>query len=442
MRICDWCNFDSECTHLISSIRNGSLNTAPFPFLMIPSSSDDQLQCAKLWVANNFDLADRLIWQGGRYDHDRIRIAYLSADFHGHATGYLIAELFEIHDRSRFELIAFSFGPEDQSEMRQRLSAAFDKFIDVRNASDREVATLARKFEVDIAVDLKGFTTDSRTGVFALRAAPVQVSYLGYPGTMGADYIDYLIADRVLIPAASQKYFAEKIAYLPNSYQVNDRRRRIAEKILTRAELGLPADAFVFCCFNNNYKITPAVFECWMRLLKQVEGSVLWLFEDNASAASNLRKEAQARGLNPERLVFARRMALPEHLARHRLADLFLDTLPCNAHTTASDALWAGLPVLTQIGETFAGRVAASLLTAIGLPELITSTPQAYEDLAIELATNSEKLAAIKRKLADNRLTTPLFDTKLFAKHIEAAYTTMHERCRAGLPPDHIYVPE
>jgi predicted O-linked N-acetylglucosamine transferase (SPINDLY family) len=274
-----------------------------------------------------------------------------------------------------------------------------------------------------------------------MRAAPIQVNYLGYPGTMGADYIDYLIADQMLIPESCQPYYTEKIAYLPNSYQANDSKRLIADKRFTRTEAGLPQSGFVFCCFNNSYKITPDVFDCWMRIMNQVNDSVLWLIEKNAIASDNLRKEAAARGVNPERLMFAKQMSLPDHLARHRLADLFLDTCPCNAHTTASDALWVGLPILTQIGETFAGRVAASLLNAIGLPELITTTPQAYESLAIELAMNPEKLAAFKHKLANNRLTTPLFDTQLFTRHIEAAYTAMYERYQAGLPPDHICIP-
>jgi predicted O-linked N-acetylglucosamine transferase (SPINDLY family) len=300
---------------------------------------------------------------------------------------------------------------------------------------------LARDLEVDIAIDLKGFTQFSRTNIFALRSAPIQVNYLGYPGTMGAEFIDYLIADMTLIPERHQRYYTEKIVYLPHTYLVNDSKRHISDKTFTRLEVGLPQEGFVFCCFNKNNKIVPDVFNCWMRVLKQVDGSVLWLFAENAKAASNLRKEAEFRGINPERLIFAKRIPLPDHLARHRLADLFLDTLPYNAHTTASDALWAGLPVLTRIGETFAGRVAASLLNAIGLTELITSTPQAYEALAIELATNPEKLAAIKHKLANNRLTTPLFDTQTFARHIEAAYTMMYERYQANLLPDHIYVP-
>ena len=267
-----------------------------------------------------------------------------------------------------------------------------------------------------------GFTQDARTNVFARRPAPIQVNYLGYPGTMGASYIDYIIADQTVIPDELRKFYSEKIVVLPNTYQANDRKRVISDQVFTRADLGLPSQGFVFCCFNNNYKITPRIFDSWMRILKQVDGSVFWLLEDNATAASNLKKRGFGAGISPERLVFAKRVPLPEHLARHQLADLFLDTFPYNAHTTASDALWAGLPVLTCIGETFAGRVAASLLNAIRLPELITTTLEAYEQMAIDLATHPEKLAAIKHKLAENRFTTPLFDTKLFTKHIEAAY--------------------
>ena len=324
--------------------------------------------------------------------------------------------------------------------MRQRLASAFDRFIDTRDRSDREVALLARELGIDIAVDLKGFTQEGRTPIFAHGAAPIQVSYLGYPGTMGADYIDYLIADPTLIPAAHRADYAEKVVYLPDCYQPNDTRRRISDRIFTRAELGLPENAFVFCCFNNNYKITPGVFDSWMRILKAVPGSVLWLFEGNAAAASNLRQEAGRRGVEAARLVFAPLMELSGHLSRHRQADLFLDTLPYNAHTTASDALWAGLPVLTRIGETFAGRVAASLLNAIGLPELIVDSTAAYESQAIALALTPGALDAIRRKLAANRFATPLFDIASYTRHLEAAYAAMHERYRAGLPPDHIHV--
>jgi predicted O-linked N-acetylglucosamine transferase (SPINDLY family) len=352
-----------------------------------------------------------------------------------------MAGMFDCHDKSRLDVTAISFGPDDNSEMRQRLKASFEQFIDAGKYSDEKIALHIRETEIDILIDLKGFTQDSRTGIFARRPAPIQVNYLGYPGTMGANYIDYIIADQTVISDEYKKFYSEKIAVLPNSYQANDCKRGISDKAITRFDVGLPSKGFVFCCFNNNYKITPRVFNSWMRILKQIEGSVLWLLEVNASAASNLKKEAVARGVSSERLVFAKRMPLPEHLARHKLADLFLDTLPYNAHTTASDALWVGLPVLTCLGETFAGRVAASLLNAIRLPELITTTLDAYEQMAIGLATHPEKLVAIKRKVTENRLTTPLFDTKLFTKHIEAAYTTMYERHQAGLAPDHIVVP-
>ena len=438
---CDWRNYDEECQHLISAVKNRKENTEPFAFLSVSSSPEDEHVYATVWASKKYPPSDRPIWNGEIFKHDRIRVAYVSADFYEHATSYLMAGMFECHDRSQFEITGISIGPDDGSKVRRRLEKAFEHFVDVETSTDDQIAAAIEKAEIDILVDLKGFTQDGRTGLFARRCAPIQVNYLGYPGTMGADYIDYLIADHTVIPESQQSYYTEKIAYLPNSYQVNDAKRLISDKAFTRAELALPEEGFVFCCFNNNYKIIPSVFDCWMRILKQVEGSVLWLFENNANTASNLRKEAETRGANSKRLVFAERMPLPDHLARHRLADLFLDTLPYNAHTTASDALWAGLPVLTQIGETFAGRVAAGLLNAIGLAELITSTSQAYESLAIELASNSGKLAHIKRKLADNRLTSPLFDTCLFTRHIEAAYTAMYERHKAGLSPDHLYVP-
>jgi predicted O-linked N-acetylglucosamine transferase (SPINDLY family) len=367
-----------------------------------------------------------------------VRVGYFSADFYNHATSWLIAGLFEKHDRSRVESIAFSFGGARTDEMVTRLTAGVDRFIDVRTSSDLDVASLARSLEIDIAIDLKGFTTESRTGIFAARAAPIQVNYLGYPGTMASEYIDYLIADQIVVPVDDRGHYSEKIVYLPDSYQVNDSRRVISDRVFDRAECGLPPQGMVYCCFNNNYKIMAETFESWTNILRHVDGSVLWLFADNPRAASNLKTEAEARGVSAERLVFAERMPLPDHLGRHRVADLFLDTAPYNAHTTASDALWAGLPVLTRAGETFAGRVAASLLNAIGLPELITASARAYEALAIDLGRRPERLASLKRKLARNRLTAPLFDTERFARHMEAAYAAMYDRDQAGLPPDHI----
>ena len=440
MHLCDWTNFDTEYAQLISSVRKGNIASPPFPLLALPSSPDDQLRCAKQNVAANVILCEEPVWQGERYNNERIRVAYLSADFRQHPGAYLIAGLIEQHDRSRFEIIGVSFGADDRSEIRKRLVTAFDKFYDVQTKSDQEVAKLLRDLQVDIAVDRNGHTLDSRIGIFACRPAPIQVSFLGYPGTTGTQFIDYIIADKVVAPLEHQQFFTEKIVHLPDCYQINDSKREIAENTPTRDAVDLPDHGFVFCCFNNNYKIIPPMFDLWMRILKNVEDSVLWLLSANAAAESNLRKEAEARGIKSARLIFARRVPLADHLARHRLADLFLDTLPYNAHTTASDALWAGLPVLTCLGEAFAGRVAASLLNAIRLPDLITTTLGDYEQLAIQLATNPEKLARIKRRLAENRLTTPLFDTELFAKNIEAAYTTMYKRHKTGLAPEYIAI--
>ena len=325
--------------------------------------------------------------------------------------------------------------------MRRRLEAGFDRFHELRSQHSRAIAEFARHLQIDIAVDLMGFTQHSRTEIFALRAAPVQVNFLGYPGTLGAPYIDYLIADHVLISSKEREHYSEKIAYLPHTYQPNDRHRQISDETPSRNEEGLPEDAFVFCCFNNNYKITPEVFAVWMRLLGKVKGSVLWLLEDNAYAAHNLRTEAQRRGISADRLHFARRVPSAQHLARHRLADLFLDTRPYNAHTTASDALWAGLPLLTCPADTFPSRVASSLLRAIGLPELVTGSLHEYEETALALARDAHFLAALRSKLAEHRATHPLFDAPTFTSHLEAAYTEMHRRSQAGLAPEHIDVP-
>jgi protein O-GlcNAc transferase len=440
MNVCDWSNFRGECDRLVLGVKNNKVNTDPFSLIAISASRGDQLKCAKLWVGEKYQASTKPHWTGEIYNHHRVRIGYVSADFRQHAISCLMAGMFECHDKTQFEITAISIGPDDGSELHNRLKNAFDDFFDGRLLSDDEIAHRIKQKEIDILVDLNGFTQDARTGIFALRAAPIQVNYLGYPGTMGANYIDYIIADPTLVPQSHQQDYSEKIVYLPHSYQVNDTKRAISEKVFSREEMGLPGDGFVFCCFNNSYKIVPEIFDCWMRIIQKVQGSVLWLLETNETATRNLIMEAKTRGIYPERLVFAKRLPAPDHLARHRLADLFLDTLPYNAHTTASDALWAGLPVLTQIGEAFAGRVAASLLSAIGLKELITTTVHDYEILAIQLATNSEKLAAIKAKLTNNRLSTSLFDTKSFTEQIETAYRAMYQRHQVGLPPDHIYV--
>jgi protein O-GlcNAc transferase len=440
MQLCDWADLDVHIELLLAAIGEEQRWTAPFPLIAITDSVSLQLCIARTWAHAPAGAMCPPPKIAKRARHDRIRVGYYSADFHDHATAYLIAELFEQHTHERFELTAFSFGPDRRDEMRQRLSAAFDRFLDVRSRSDTDVASISRDLQIDIAVDLKGFTRHGRHGIFAGRAAPIQVNYLGYPGTMGADYMDYIVADRTVIPEASRRFYAEKVVYLPHSYQVNDRQRPIANQEFSRAELGLPPTGFIFCCFNNNYKITPDTFSCWMRILRQAAGSVLWLLADNATAADNLRREAAARGVDAGRLIFGRRMPMALHLARHRAADLFIDTLPCGAHTTASDALWAGLPVLAQVGGSFASRVAASLLKALDLPDLITTTQEEYERLAVSLAADPDRLQEIKQRLGRNRPTSPLFDTEVYARDLECAYTQMYERYHTDSAPDHIVV--
>jgi protein O-GlcNAc transferase len=434
LNLCDWTSLAADTSQLLSKLRQGRRASVPFPALVIPSTAADQLQCAKCYVQDQNAFSPT--WQGEKYSHDRIRLAYLSADFREHATAYLIAGLLESHDRSRFEVTGISFGPHADSMMRRRIEQAFEHFVDVREKTDSEVAQLLRQLEIDIAVDLKGLTQDSRTGILARRPVPIQVGYLGFPGTTGASYIDYILADSTVIPEEHFRFYSEQVVWLPDTYQSNDSKRTlISDRRPTRVECGLPEDAFIFCCFNNMYKINPQIFDIWMRLLATKSNSVLWLIETNSTALLNLRREAERRGIAPNRLIFAPRMSLADHLARSKQADLFLDTLPCNAHTTASDALWAGVPVLTCLGETFAGRVAASLLKAVGLSELITTSLDEYEALALKLAHDPALLATIKRKLAHNRGTYPLFDTARFTRHIESAYAAMWERCQKGEAP-------
>ena len=433
MSCCNW-HARQELQALVEvHLQQGEWVAQPFVMIGCTGSAALMRRCAELQMQATAPAQTPLALPA--HPPGRLRIAYLSADFHTHATAYLIAELFELHDRSRFEVLAVSFGPDDSGPMRARIAAAADRFVRVNDMTDAEIATFLVTQQVDIAVDLKGFTQDSRPGIFQYRPAPIIINYLGYPGTMGAECYDYIIGDPVVTPMEHADFYSEKIVQLPHSYQVNDRKRAIAAHTPSRQQQGLPDEGFVFACFNNNYKITPEVFDIWMRLLAQVDGSVLWLLADNDAAVSNLRGEAVARGIASGRLVFATRAPLPEHLARHRLADLFLDTLPCNAHTTASDALWAGLPVLTCLGPTFAGRVAASLLTAVGLPELVAPDLAAYEALALQLATDPARLAALRQKLLAQRDSAPLFDTPRFTAHLEKAYLQMVERYHQGLAP-------
>ncbi len=437
LNLCDW----SRTEKIAAAFPNWIASILPFTALGYCDDPALQRRCAEEFTKESVPVVRSPIGRRAPTHTDKIRIAYISADFNWHATAYLIAELFELHDRSRFEVLGISFAHDDGSDMRRRLVKAFDQFHDVQARSDLEIATLLNDLDVDIAVDLKGHSADARLKIFAYRPAPIQVNYLVYPGTTGAGFIDYIIADKIIAPFEHEPFYTEKIVHLPDCYQVNDSTRGIAERTPTRQEAGLPDSGFVFCCFNRNYKITAPVFDVWMRLLKQVPGSVLWLLRGNAGAENNLRREAQARDIDPARLIFADRKEPEDHLARHRLADLFLDTLPYNAHTTASDALWAGLPVLTCQGAAFPGRVSSSLLQAVGLPELVTHSLAEYEALALRLATEPELLRAIREKLARNRLTYPLFDTDRFRKHIEAAYLRMWENWQRGDPPRKFSVP-
>ncbi|MGE5640790.1 MAG: tetratricopeptide repeat protein [Clostridia bacterium] len=440
MQVCDWSGYAGALSELTRRLERGERAAPPFCAAVLTGSPGAQRRAAETWVADKHPPNAALGPIERRAGGGRIRVAYYSSDYYEHATAYLAAELIERHDRARFEIVGISYGPVKEDAMRRRLAGAFDRFIDVRERSDLDVAKLSREMEIDIAVDLKGFTRGSRGRIFSYRAAPLQVSYLGFPGTSGAPYMDYLVADPVIVPEESLAHYSEKIVFLPGSYQVNDSRRSRPTQAPARSELGLPASAFVFCCFNNSFKITPEVFERWMRILHGVPESVLWLLEDTPAAAASLRAEAARRRIPADRLVFAPRQPLAEHLARHRQADLFLDTLPCNAHTTASDALWAGVPVLTCAGSTFAGRVAASLLRAVGLDELVAADGPAYEALAIRLARAPQELAALKERLERGGATSALFDSARFTRGLESAYEGMWDRWRSGRPSDHIRV--
>jgi len=431
---CDWQAAPEDTAAVLQAVRAGQRAIPPFALL---SACDDpalHAQCAQRYAHDRFPPQPPL-WPAGRIaaDAPKLRIAYLSADFHEHATAYLMAGLFERHDRDRFELIALSYGPDDNSPMRQRLLRSFDHFEHARGLTDLAAAQRLRDLGVHIAIDLKGYTGQSRPGILAHRPAPIQVSWLGYPGTLGAPTIDYIVADRHVLPPDQHRHYTEQVATLPHSYQPTDDQRPVADTP-PRAALGLPNEGFVFCSFNNPYKLTPAFFNLWMRLLKQVPGSVLWLLGEPTQAADALRREAQARGMDPARLVFAPRAPQAEHLARLRQADLVLDTLPYNAHTTASDALWVGVPVLTCEGQAFAGRVAASLLRTAGLPELVTTDLTAYEALALQLARDPEALIRLQARVTAARH-SPLFDTTRFTRDLERAYTEMWQRHGAGAPP-------
>lgn len=430
--ICHWDNLEVEQERLAAGVRAKRLVTRPFAFLSASSSKSDQLICATAVSRAEFSRLE-LPQSASRTRNERIKVAYLSADFREHPTSHLLAGMIEHHDHAKIESIAISFGRDDKSDARQRMRSAFDLFIDVRNRSDLEIAQWMQSNTIDIAVDLMGLTQHARPAILAYRPAPVQVSYLGFPGTTGASYIDYLFADELLIPVEDREFYAENVVYLPGCYQVNDNRREVSDYTPTRKECSLPEDAVVFCCFNQPYKISPTMFDIWMRLLTAIDGSVLWLIGDSEIAIRSLRAEAARRGVAPGRLIFAPKVKMADHLARHRLADLVLDTLPYNAHTTASDALWVGVPLVTCVGSTFAGRVAASLLEAVGLEELTTKSLPEYEALALNLARAPTKLGLIRARLAANRDISSLFDTKQFTRNVESAFETMMDHFRAGI---------
>ncbi len=436
-----WEKMNGHEARLLDMVRQKREGVFPFMIIGTAATAEDQLTCARSFMRSKERPQQALFTHSpqksaSQKTDGRIKVGYLSCDFYNHATAHLMAELFERHDRSRFSITAYSYGPDDNSPERKRLVKGFDNFVDLRDLSDHAAAQKIYDDGIDILIDLKGgFTEGARIGIAAYRPAPVQVNYLGYPGTMGASFIDYIIADRFIIPEDQEKFYSEKVVCLPDCYQPNDTHRKIADTLPTREACGLPERGFVFCCFNANYKITPQVFDVWMRLLQRTPDSVLWLFEANQSVKGNLRQEAEHRGVNPERIIFAPKLSTPEHLARHRLADVFLDTLPINAHTTASDALWAGLPVLTFAGSTFAGRVAGSLLKAAGLPELITYSLKDYEALALQLAQDPARLSAIRQKLEKTRLQVPLFDIEKFTRNIEKSYQAMWDIWQAGDGP-------
>ena len=440
MQMCDWRLFDQRLAQMLEGVSDLQPTCQPFPILSLTSDPLLQQKAAQLWIHSKYPSPRVPTAFAKRKSDARLRVGYFSADFCHHPVAHLIAGLFEAHDRSRFEIFAFSSSPNTGDKMRMRLEKGFDHFMDVKAESDTQIVARARELALDIAVDLSGLTTGCRPGIFAARVAPIQINYLGHPGTMGASYIDYILADTTVIKSGTEHFYSEKIIYLPDSYQPNDHSRSVSTQAFSRLILGLPAQAFVFCCFNNNYKITPDTFDRWMTILSAVPESVLWLLEASDETANNLRREAQQRGVAPERLVFAPQLPMDQHLARQKYADLFLDSAPYNAHTTASDALWVGLPVLTLMQDAFASRVAASLLRAVALPELVTEDPAVFVSRAIELATDTAQLKVLRDRLLASRLQAPLFDIKRFARGVEEAYLQVNARQQAGQAAASIHI--
>ena len=438
--ICDWTEA-KKYQEVFETFNAAAPAIVPFRMLCVFDDAHRQLLWSKKWAEEKFKIVPTTS-PAEPSNTERLRIGYFSSDVQNHATMHLMSGLLRCHDRSQFEIFIYSYGRDKGGNKREETKKVVEHFFDVSDYTDLEISNLAHSHKLDIAIDLKGYTNNTRSTIFQLRLAPIQVSYLGYPGSMGTPYLDYIIADPTVIPIEHYEHYSEKVISLPHSYQPNDNLRKISEIETTRPHQGLPDDGFVFCSFNNSYKISPAEFDIWMRLLKNVEGSVLWLLNSNKWVKPNLEREAINRGIDPNRLVFAKKTSQEEHLARHRHADLFLDTFNCNAHTTASDALYAGLPVVTKIGEQFASRVAASLLVAVGLPELVTSNKEEYEKRIMELATAPAKLDAIKKKLRKNIETEPLFDTERYTKNFEQGLLSAYALYLEGNPPRDIFVTE
>ncbi len=438
--LCHWESLDKVLKILKNKLNNNEAASVPFDLLSLYDSPLLQKKTSEIFIEKTFGSKKNYEPFLNKIENKKIRIGYYSADFYSHAMTHLLVRLFELHDKSKFEIIAFSFGPEKKDEISKRIKNSFSQFLKVNSKTNKEISQLSKKLNIDIAVDLMCHTANNRIEIFSERCAPVQINYLGYPGTSGAKFIDYIIADKILIPTENQKYYSEKIIYLPNTYQVRDSKQKISNKIYTKKEMDLPEKGFVFCCFNQNYKINPNVYNIWMNLLKKTNDSVLWLIKDSELGAANLKKEAIKRGIEPNRIIFAKRMEISEHLARHKLADLFIDTFPYTSHTTCSDALWSGLPVIARQGQSFPSRVSASLLNAVGLKDLITKTDKEYESLILKIVKSPNILKEIKKKLKKNILTEPLFNTKLYTKNIETSYKKIHERNKLKLKPENIYI--
>ena len=438
LNICDWESYTENVNLINKKILDNYPTGTPWSFLHFSDSPDLQKKIAETFVQKKYSqisISKQLIKKN---KSKKIRLGYYSADFRNHATSYLIANLFEEHDKEKFEIFAFSFGPSVEDKMKDRIKKSVYKFYDVRLKSDQEISMLSRELEIDIAIDLMGFTEHNRFEIFLKRCAPIQINYLGYAGTLGSKNIDYLIADKTLIPKENQKFYTEKIIYMPDTYQPNDANKIISKKKFTKNEYGLPNNSFVLCCFNKNYKITPKVFNIWVNLLKNINNSVLWLIKDNFLSSENLKKEISNKGIDSNRVIFAERAPMEDHIGRQQLADLFIDTYPYTAHTTCSDALRVGLPVITCKGQTFASRVAASLLNAVDLNELVANNDSEYESKIIEIANNPLKLKQIKNKLKNNIKTKPLFNTKLYAKNLEKAYAEIFDRLLKNLPLENV----